>query len=144
MICRAPSPRRSGYRSHIVQPAIDISIDVSHLKPSIAIPKPTTKAIAISCEAATIESRPDSIFQPDSRTALPPNRIVMYATMQASSMTIEKFMKKPAVRHFAQNERLSPWQSSYCGNGVHLPVMLLHRLCSPYVTRMGSCSVGEV
>ena len=87
---------------------------------------------------ATIDNSPATIFQPASLELLPPTNTVRYAITHANCSTMLKFMKKPVLLHIEQNHLSSPWQSSYSGKGVHLPVIELHLLCRPYVTRMGS------
>lgn len=116
---------------------------IANLQRAVSFPH-TTSAIGISWQAATIESIEDTIFQPASLELLPPTKIVMYATMHASSSTTAKFMKNPVLLHIEQKLFSSPWQSSDCGNLVHSPVIELQRLCRPYVTRIGSWSVGDV
>lgn len=111
---------------------------------SFGLAKPTTSAIAIISGTATKLNRPARIFHPLSRIALPLTRITMYATMHASSAIKLKFSKKPVLLHILQKYLSSPLQSSYCGKGLHSPVIDEQRLCRPYVTRMGSWSVGEV
>jgi hypothetical protein len=64
--------------------------------------------------------------------------------MHANSTIKLKFTANPVLLHMLQKYLSSPWQSSYCGKGSHLPVIEEQRLCKPYEIRIGSWLVGDV